>query len=535
MNEKWNIVLSSCCCISTEKELSDALNRFRTELQENQLLFLNNDDITRALDQLSCVHKRRRSNTKYTLSQYTTSITNNKAWPIVDQNFKKLLLLRSHIIECFHAQVSIRLFTDCINRFYLARERSLISPHDMVGVVAAQSISERFTQSTLNSFHLAGSQKSAAQQGIKRITEIFDASKKLQLPFLSPIKARNPDKLLHKTFESISIEYGIKWEPLPSETDQTKKKMSSWLIYFTLESREKYDFYFKNNSDYLPKWVEKTNITFDHTSNTVYIRTRGKSSPDIAHETLHRLLKLQIGGIKNATEYDSETQTLYFQPRTSIVASFGKTMDLTPLFEATDYELDLSKLRSNDIHFMCAIFGIEATRQHLLQEVKEVLAREGIRINVRHIMLLVDNMTYLGRIIANKYHGIDAGKSIIHKATIQQGTETFNIAATLGLVDNISDVSSQVMTGKLPQIGTACVDLTPDSDDKTDYIQRFHDQQAALRRQPMTPPAILTNPAFLVDHAMRYVPASPSSPAEELPPMHLTASQDDFLQPNLEF
>ena len=48
---------------------------------------------------------------------------------------------------------------------------------DMVGIVAAQSISERFTQTTLNSFHIAGTKREAAQMGIKRVVELLDVLK----------------------------------------------------------------------------------------------------------------------------------------------------------------------------------------------------------------------------------------------------------------------------------------------------------------------------------------------------------------------
>ena len=55
---------------------------------------------------------------------------------------------------------------------------SLIQPGESVGIIAAQSIGERFTQSTLNTFHQAGLLIPAgATKGIPRVEELLNVSK----------------------------------------------------------------------------------------------------------------------------------------------------------------------------------------------------------------------------------------------------------------------------------------------------------------------------------------------------------------------
>jgi len=64
-------------------------------------------------------------------------------------------------------------------RFY----KSMISPGEMVGVLAAQSIGEPATQMTLNTFHFAGvSAKSNVTRGIPRLTELLHVSKNIKSP-----------------------------------------------------------------------------------------------------------------------------------------------------------------------------------------------------------------------------------------------------------------------------------------------------------------------------------------------------------------
>jgi DNA-directed RNA polymerase II subunit RPB1 len=59
-----------------------------------------------------------------------------------------------------------------------AYKKSLITPGEMVGIIAAQSIGEPTTQLTLNTFHFAGtSSKSNATRGVPRIKEILSLSK----------------------------------------------------------------------------------------------------------------------------------------------------------------------------------------------------------------------------------------------------------------------------------------------------------------------------------------------------------------------
>jgi len=61
--------------------------------------------------------------------------------------------------------------------------KSKISPGEMVGAVAAQSIGEPATQMTLNTFHFAGvSAKSNVTRGIPRLTELLHVSKNIKSP-----------------------------------------------------------------------------------------------------------------------------------------------------------------------------------------------------------------------------------------------------------------------------------------------------------------------------------------------------------------
>jgi DNA-directed RNA polymerase beta' subunit len=57
-------------------------------------------------------------------------------------------------------------------------ENSLIQAGESVGVICAQSIGEKQTQTTLNTFHKAGMSEKTMTQGVPRFQELINATKK---------------------------------------------------------------------------------------------------------------------------------------------------------------------------------------------------------------------------------------------------------------------------------------------------------------------------------------------------------------------
>ena len=82
-------------------------------------------------------------------------------------------------------------------RAWLRREavrrtaRARISQGEMVGCIAAQSIGEPTTQMTLNTFHLAGVGSKNVTQGVPRIQELIDVTRKIKKP-LATVHLVNP-------------------------------------------------------------------------------------------------------------------------------------------------------------------------------------------------------------------------------------------------------------------------------------------------------------------------------------------------------
>jgi DNA-directed RNA polymerase II subunit RPB1 len=73
-----------------------------------------------------------------------------------------------------------------LDTIIVSYKRAIVSPGEMVGVIAGQSIGEVSTQMTLNTFHFAGvASKSNVTRGVPRIEEILSLSSEIKNPSLS--------------------------------------------------------------------------------------------------------------------------------------------------------------------------------------------------------------------------------------------------------------------------------------------------------------------------------------------------------------
>jgi DNA-directed RNA polymerase II subunit RPB1 len=100
------------------------------------------------------------------------------------------------IVKRFN-QSALTLLLDTI---VLAYKRAIVSPGEMVGMIAGQSIGEVSTQMTLNTFHFAGvASKSNVTRGVPRIEEILSLSKEPKNPsmtvYLNPEDETDKEKV----------------------------------------------------------------------------------------------------------------------------------------------------------------------------------------------------------------------------------------------------------------------------------------------------------------------------------------------------
>lgn len=458
---------------------------------------------------------------------------------------KKEWVGRTHVEKCtllLYSQPSSTdlspwAFREMVRAMILHFEKVKIEPGTMVGVQAAQSVGESMTQASLNTFHLAGAKRSMTT-GITRLKELLNCTNQVPVPYFSGVgSADNPRALLEVRLRNIIKGLPTVWDivedrEVPLGTRSTgsaappkKGEPCRWQIRFTLQD---------------PKWWPKIllsrsfpNIVKDvlRCDNGVDVYTAFPRSTELmaAQKRLSTMLDYHVQGIPGCNDVDGDNAFLH---------RYHATPNLMDIWDVCP-ELDLTKINTNSISFIQSNFGIEAVRTYLVREITRVLSDEGIHINQRHIMLIVDNMTYNGTPQANLYSAINLSENAILKATFQQHTETFATAAARGVQDSLVDVSSQVLIGKLAGVGAhsgaskVVIPTYPEVGpvvENTDVGPHCPSPEYA----PLSPPS---SPRCVASSSPAYYPSSPiyeaGADSPEYYPGSPVAASPEYIMPDL--
>ena len=118
-------------------------------------------------------------------------------------------------------------------------------------------------------------------------------------------------------------------------------------------------------------------------------------------------------------------------------------------------EVEKETIMTNDIFEVSKIFGIEGAREAIIREATKVLKDQGISIDVRHIMLLVDVMTMTGNIKGITRTGITGEKeSVIARATFETPIKHLINASLIGERDDLNSVVENVILNQPVPLGT---------------------------------------------------------------------------------
>jgi DNA-directed RNA polymerase II subunit RPB1 len=123
--------------------------------------------------------------------------------------------------------------------------------------------------------------------------------------------------------------------------------------------------------------------------------------------------------------------------------------------------VDGTRTFSNDIHEIAEVFGIEAARLALYEEINEVFSSE--KVNYRHLAVLVDTMTFGGRIVPVNRFGMSKNETgVLAKSSFEETSKIMFNAAIWAEKDSMRGVSANIMFGQKPPCGTGFVDILVD-------------------------------------------------------------------------
>jgi DNA-directed RNA polymerase II subunit RPB1 len=415
-------------------------------------------------------------------------------------------------------RLSVALFDELMRDIRFRYIKSQVHAGEMVGALAAQSIGEPTTQLTLNTFHSAGTAKANATSGVPRLEEILSASANPKRPgntvYLNPEIAYDQDAVISKmkemqrtTLRDITKSVRIYYDP-PSNGTVVEEDAEVLALY--------QEFTVADAANCASPWIMRLELNdLEMASRNILdlteVQAKLRNSPMRILECMHSIgdgknvkaeavlsnaeaskliLRLTFDGatvktptqlrfledkildtvltgvdgvggvhlrkVKNELIYDEKVAG--YAPKEQYVLD----VDGTNLYQLMVFPgADGTRTFSNDIHEINDVFGIEAARLAIFEECSEVFVQE--KVNYHHLSVLVDSMTFSGRIVAVNRFGMNKNETgVLARSSFEETSKNMFNAAMGAEIDTMRGVSANIMFGQKPPCGTGFVDILVD-------------------------------------------------------------------------
>ncbi len=330
-----------------------------------------------------------------------------------------------------------------LEKVYEEYKKSLAEPGESVGIVAAESIGEPGTQMTLNTFHFAGVAEMQVTTGLPRLIEILDGRKNISTASMELYlkEPYNKGEGLRELAES------LKEATLGDLLSEISVNLLEGTLEATFDEKELNKRGLKANT--LTKKLEKSvkGLTFTLEENNKLIIKAGKEEdPSVLYKLKEKLKKLYITGIKGVTQVLPVKKGDEF-----VILTAGSNLK-----EALkDERIDPERSVTNDLYEIQKLFGIEATRQAIINEIIKVVEAQGLNIDIRHFMLVADAMCMSGELLGiNRYGIVKEKPSVLARASFETPVKHIINAALSGEVDYLNSVIENVMINQPIPTGT---------------------------------------------------------------------------------
>lgn len=300
------------------------------------------------------------------------------------------------------------------------------------------------THNTMRSYTMASQSDrlSKVTHGLPRLIEIFDARKtfeKNMMIYLLP-------------------EYNTKEKAKELASKMKALKMSDIIVYDSIDlvnmqiemelERESY-------KDTVKELLEKHVKDCDTSTRgkTIYIKPKKENVKNL-RKIKNKILKLHTQGVKGI-----DNVVVIKEDEDWIIQTTGTNLKKVLRIEG----VDIARTKTNDIYQIYDVLGIEAARNVILQESKETLDEQGLDVDIRHLMLLSDMMTFDGTIKDIGRYGVSGKKaSVLARANFEETKKHIVNASFYGEKDKLDGIIENVLVGQIAPIGTGMVELAVD-------------------------------------------------------------------------
>eukprot|EP00656_Telonema_subtile_P049966 TRINITY_DN6345_c0_g1_i4.p1 TRINITY_DN6345_c0_g1~~TRINITY_DN6345_c0_g1_i4.p1 ORF type:complete len:1476 (-),score=436.33 TRINITY_DN6345_c0_g1_i4:120-4547(-) len=365
---------------------------------------------------------------------------------------------RERAIERFRlTKTQIASFLEaCQQRISLA----VVEPGTACGALAGQSIGEPGTQMTLKTFHFAGVASMNVTMGVPRIKEIINAAKTVSTPIVD-VSLCDPFNL-----QSASIVKG--------RIECTRLKQ---VAVYIKEVHDVSGSFVSIKLDLLTISKLQLEITIENVQHAIVAQSKRKIALKdvkvrsnskihvncLANNRQDMLIKLQlvqklVPQVQVAGIPGIERAVISCDEKTKKHKVYVEGYGMENVYGIAG--VDGTRTYSNHIAEIQACLGIEAARIQIVTEINKIFHSYSIGIDIRHIWLLADTMTYRGEVLGITRFGIEKMRdSVLMLASFEKTADHLFEAAVRSRVDDVSGVSECIIMGIPVPVGTGNLKL----------------------------------------------------------------------------
>jgi len=340
-----------------------------------------------------------------------------------------------------------------------------IPPFEAVGVVCAQSIGEPGTQMTMRTFHYAGVAEHVPT-GLPRLIEIVDAKKEPKKPIIdvylkssygrSRTEAEKVAKELASVFVSDVADVEDDLEHLTIKVTFNEKDAKAQGVTFSMMKKALESFPADTK-------VDDHSVTLKPHKETKASLKAEKEGKEKAEKDKK---KLTAKAVRRLTQKVRDTIVRGVVGIHKAVVIKGKDEYFVRaggfnVLGASEHEaVDAKRIYTNNIKEIERVYGIEAARNAIVRETKDVMDMQKLFVDIRHIMLIADAMTFGGSVKSIGRHGLSGEKvGVLGRAAFEETIKHLINASAFAEEEKLIGVTENIIVGQTVPVGTGKIRL----------------------------------------------------------------------------
>jgi DNA-directed RNA polymerase subunit A" len=331
-----------------------------------------------------------------------------------------------------------------------------IPPFEAVGVICAQSIGEPGTQMTMRTFHFAGVAEHVPT-GLPRLIEIVDAKKEPKKSIIdiylkssyarSRPEAEKVAKELASVFVSDVADVEDDLETLTIKVTYNEKDGKGQGVTFAMLKKALEEFSGETKSDDTSVTIKPAKESKSKKDEKEKKKVTAKSVRKLTQKVKDAIVR-GVRGIHKAVVIKGNEEYFIRAGGFNLIGALENTA------------IDPKRIYTNNIKEIERVYGIEAARNAIVREIKDVMDMQKLFVDIRHIMLIADAMTYAGSIKSIGRHGLSGEKvGVLGRAAFEETIKHLINAAAFSEEEKLIGVTENIIVGQTVPVGTGKIKL----------------------------------------------------------------------------